>query len=269
LWSATAGSVPCVLVVATAFALGGCAAIPGVLRGGDSASATPTEESPVAPVSSLDTVESAVIRIVAEGSFVDPEQGELPNVAGSGSGFVISEDGVAVTNNHVVTGAALLDVYIAGEEEPRNARVLGVSECSDLAVIDIEGEGFDTLGWASEMPGVGEEVYAAGYPLGESAFTLTKGIVSRASAPGESSWASVDSVLLHDATINPGNSGGPLGDARGRVVGVNYAGDTAAGQCFAISTDEALPLIDDLRAGRDQTTIGVNGEAFVLEDGSS
>ena len=74
-----------------------------------------------------------MVQIVAEGSFIDPEFGLQLNAAGSGTGFIIDESGIAVTNNHVVTGAAFLQVYIQGDSQPRNARVLGVSECSDLA----------------------------------------------------------------------------------------------------------------------------------------
>ncbi|MGH2621494.1 MAG: S1C family serine protease, partial [Anaerolineales bacterium] len=75
-------------------------------------------------VSSLEDVKQAVVQIVAEGTFIDPEFGLQVNAAGSGSGFIIDPSGIAVTNNHVVTGAALLKVYVAGEQDPRNARVL-------------------------------------------------------------------------------------------------------------------------------------------------
>lgn len=216
-------------------------------------------------VTSLEGVQTAVLRIVAEGSFVGPDEGLQFNVAGSGSGFIIDQSGLAVTNNHVVTGAALLDVYVNGESEPRNARILGVSECSDLAVIDLEGEGYPYLEWHEGALSVGLDVYTAGFPLGDPEFTLTKGIISKASADGESSWASVDSVLEHDATINPGNSGGPLVTADGRVVGINYAAVSDTNQYFAISRDEAVPIIDILKTGEDVTSLGINGQAFDID----
>ena len=219
-------------------------------------------------VSSLEDIQQAVVQIAAEGTFIDPEFGLQVNAAGSGSGFIIDPSGIAVTNNHVVTGAALLKVYVAGESDPRNARVLGVSECSDLAVIDIEGDGYSFLDWFSGPIDVGLQVYAAGFPLGDPEFTLTQGIVSKAQADGESDWASVDSVLQHDATINPGNSGGPLVDSDGRVVGVNYASSSLFSQYFAISRDEALEVIDRLTAGDNVESIGVNGVAVASEDGS-
>jgi len=212
-------------------------------------------------VSSLEDVQSAVIRIVAEGSFVTPDVGLQLSVAGSGSGFIIDESGLAITNNHVVTGAAFIEVYVGGESEPRNAQILGVSECSDLAVIDLEGDGYRYLEWYDGALNVGLDVYTAGFPLGDPEFTLTKGIISKASADGESNWASVDSVLEHDATINPGNSGGPLVTADGQVVGINYAGIDDTDQYFAISRDEALPILGVLQTGTDVTSLGINGQA--------
>ena len=98
------------------------------------------------------------MQIQAEGSFVDPEFGLQVNSAGRGSGFIIDPSGIVVTNNHVVTGSALLREWVAGETEPRNARVLGVSECSDLAVIDIDGEGYRYLEWYPDVPSVGTEI---------------------------------------------------------------------------------------------------------------
>ena len=219
-------------------------------------------------VTSLEEVRSAAVRIEAEGTFVDPQDGMTATWAGSGSGFIIDPSGIAVTNNHVVTGAALLRVWVADENSPRNARILGVSECADLAVIDIDGPDLPYLDWHQGDINVGLEVYAAGFPLGDPEYTLTKGIVSKANADGESTWSSIDYVLEHDARINPGNSGGPLVDEQGRVVAVNYASLESANQYFAIKTEDALPVIEQLRDGNHVDSIGVNGSAFVSSDGS-
>ena len=140
-------------------------------------------------VGSLPDVKSAVIQIEAQGTFVDPDFGEYSG-AGRGSGFIIDPSGLAITNNHVVTGAGLLKVWVGGDtSRVYNAQILAVSECSDLALIDIEGDGFSYLEWYPGAITVGLEVYAAGFPLGDPEFTLTKGIVSKEKADGESSWA--------------------------------------------------------------------------------
>jgi serine protease Do len=219
-------------------------------------------------VNTLEGVKTATVQIEAQGSFVDPQLGAVYNVAGRGTGFIIDPSGIAVTNNHVVTGAALLKVWVAGESQPRNARVLGVSECWDLAVIDIEGDGFPYLGYYEGQIDTGMEVYAAGFPLGDPEYTLTKGIVSKARASGETSWASIDAVIEHDARIRGGNSGGPLITPQGKVVGVNYAGNDIYDQNFAIRAQDAIPVIEKMRLGADYESIGVNGQTVVSEDGS-
>lgn len=227
----------------------------------ESANARPVAQGDDKPVDSLSDVESAVVQIEAVGTFVDPAEGLQLNAAGRGSGFIIDPSGIAVTNNHVVTGGGLYKVYVAGEEEPRSAKVLGVSECADLAVIDIQGDGFAYLDWYEGAIKVGLDVYAAGFPLGDPEFTMTRGIVAKEKANGKTSWASVSKVIQHDATINPGNSGGPLIDENGQVVAVNYAGNSETNQYFAISRDEAIDIIEQLRAGENIDTIGINGEA--------
>lgn len=225
------------------------------------------EETAPGAVSRVEDVQKATIQIEGKGSFrnPDPEVGLEVNLVGRGSGFIIDPSGIAVTNNHVVTGMGSIEVFL--NDESYNAEVLGVSECSDLAVIDIEGEGYPYLEWRQGEVSPGLDVAAAGFPLGDPEYTFTKGNVSKAEANGETSWSSVDSVLEHTATINPGNSGGPLVEQEtGKVVGVNYAGDEDVNQYFAISGEEALGIIDQLREGQDLTSIGVNGVAPAIAD---
>lgn len=233
----------------------------------DTPAPTATPEPVSLAVTSIDDLQQAVIQIEAQGTFIDPEAGVQYDNAGRGSGFIIDEDGHAVTNNHVVTGAALLKVWIGGETRPRNAKILGVSECSDMAIIDIEGGGYPFLEWFGGAVRPGLDVYAAGYPLGDPEFTLTRGIVSKARADGETDWASIDTVIEHDATINPGNSGGPLVTADGKVVGINYAGSDT-NQYFAIGRAEALPVIARLLQDQDVDSIGINGTALIDGDTS-
>jgi serine protease Do len=226
----------------------------------------PAEEKSSGAVSSLDEAKNAVIQIEADGTFVNPDFSVSYNDAGFGSGFIIDPSGLAVTNNHVVTGAALLKVWIGGDTgKTYNAKVVGVSECSDLALIDIEGDDFPYLDWHEGPINVGLEVYAAGFPLGEPQFTLTRGIVSKEETGGETYWASVDYVIEHDATINPGNSGGPLLDEDGKVVGINYRG-RETDQYFAVGRDLAVNVVDDLDEGQNVESVGINGEAFISDD---
>ncbi len=232
-------------------------------------SAAASTETPASgAIHQLKDVQKAIIQIEAQGTFIDPEIGLIMNGAGRGSGFIIDPSGIAVTNNHVVTGSALLKVWVGGETESRNARVLGVSECSDLAVIDIAGDGYDYLDIYAGQINVGMDIYVAGYPLGDPEFTLTKGVISKAKADGETSWASVDSVIEYDAATNPGNSGGPVITSDGEVIGIHYAGNASTRQAFGISRDVAKPVIDELKTGKNLDTIGVNGSAVSNEDGS-
>ncbi len=217
-------------------------------------------------ISSVDDAKQATVRIVATGSFVDPSVGLQLNAAGSGSGFIIDPSGIVVTNNHVVTGAATLEAFVGGSAKGVSAKVLGVSECADLAVIDLDGEGYPYVGWYDGTIDVNLEVRAAGFPLGDPEYTLTRGIVSKASAGGETPWASVDAVIEHDARINPGNSGGPLFDNSARVVAVNYAGASDTGQFFAIAAPLARTIVEQLKQGTDVLSLGINGQAVVDEE---
>ena len=224
-----------------------------------------TEAAPEGLVTTLDDLPSATIQIVATGSFVSPDFGEFEG-GGSGSGFIIDPSGIAVTNSHVVSGAGLIEVFIGGEPEPINARILGVSECNDLAVIDLAGDGYRYLEWFDGSISPGMDVMAAGYPLGDPQFTVTDGIVSKDDFPGETEWASVDAILEHDARIRPGNSGGPLVNDDMRVLGVNYAGRDDTDQNFAISVTDAVGVVEQLSEGVDVDSVGINGYAIVMND---
>ena len=234
-----------------------------------SAAGTPTslvvDAGPGDVVSSIDAAKGAVVQIVANGSLRDPEVG-LASSAGSGSGFIISSDGLAVTNNHVVTGAATLEVFVGGDtSKSYNATVVGVSECNDLAVIDIDAPGdLPRLDWYDGEIKAGLDVYAAGFPLGDPEFTLTRGIVAKARAGGDlTGTSSIDHTIEHDANIQPGNSGGPLLTTDGKVAGVNYAGgavETTTAQFYAIASDLAEGVIEKLKLG-DHESLGINGWA--------
>jgi len=218
------------------------------------------------PVDTLEDAASAVVRIEAVGTFVDPSDGTQQNVPGFGTGFLIDPSGIVVTNNHVVTGGTLFRVHVPGRAQPVNARIMGVSECSDLAVIDLQGEGYPYLEWADLQVRQGQQVHAAGYPRGGPEMVLTEGKVTTVNASGQSNWSSLDRVVAHDARIRPGNSGGPLLDSDGRVVGVNYARVTSPRQSFAIPAETAFEIVEVLRTGQDVDSLGINGVALAEEE---
>ena len=232
-----------------------------------------TTEQPVAttvPGNPLDLLRAAVFRIETVGTVVEPDQSLFEPVEtlswGGGTGFIIDASGLAVTNQHVIGGAATIEAYLDGSDEPVSARLVGSSECADLAVIDLEGDGYTALDWYDGEVEPGLEIFVAGFPLGDPEYTLLDGIVSKARADGETSWASVDWVIEHTAPTQPGNSGGPVVTPEGEVVAVNYAygrPGTGTSQHYAIAREVAVPLIDELGAG-DQS-IGVSGQAIVDE----
>ena len=224
------------------------------------------------PARSIEDVENAVVKVIAEGTWAWLEEGGdiVRNIVWGGSGFLIDPSGLVVTNNHVTAGAATLKVYIAGDfKETFPARVIAASECMDLAVLQVEGGPFPVyLEWYTGPVEVGMDVYAAGFPiLGDHwEFTLTKGIISKTRESGEASWSSMDFTYLHDARIRGGNSGGPLITEDGRVVGINYAGADELDVNIAIPAELARPVVETLRTGQPYRWTGISGYAIQLAD---
>ena len=105
---------------------------------------------------------AATVRIETTGSYVMPEFGSAATVVGSGSGFVIDESGLIVTNNHVVAGAAIVEVFFDGNPVAVPGRVVATSECSDLAVVDVDGSGYTAIAWEDTPVTTGTTVQAGG-----------------------------------------------------------------------------------------------------------
>ena len=179
-----------------------------------------------------------------------PDQ-PLPPQVGSGSGFVIDDDGYLITNHHVIEGATRVEVRTRDGRE-YEAEVVGSDPSTDIALLHVDAEP-DVLPplriGDSDGLLVGDWVLALGNPLGLE-FTVTSGIVSATGRQLTTRALAVESYIQTDAAINPGNSGGPLIDLSGRVVGVNtaiFGGQRFVGYGFAVPIGLALDVVDDLR----------------------
>ncbi|HEY2464818.1 MAG TPA: Do family serine endopeptidase [Steroidobacteraceae bacterium] len=164
-----------------------------------------------------------------------------------GSGFLISSDGLVLTNAHVVDGAKEVTVKLSDHREYK-AKVLGADKSSDIAVLKIDAHNLPTVTMGdSDKLGVGDYVLAIGEPFGLEE-TATAGIVSakRRSLPGDGYVPFIQT----DAAVNPGNSGGPLFDASGAVVGINaqiYSNSGGfQGVSFAIPINLAVQVKDQI-----------------------
>jgi 2-alkenal reductase len=189
--------------------------------------ATPTENTlpasgDMTAVDVVDRVASAVVTVINQ-----QMAQELNQIApaGSGTGFIIDDQGHIVTNHHVVEGGEQFEVIFA-DGETRPATLIGSDSVSDLAVVKIEGEVPNVVPLGdSDALKPGQTVLAIGSPLGDFTNTVTQGVVSATNRDFPDPRAgNYTNLIQHDAAINPGNSGGPLFNLAGEVVGVNTLG---------------------------------------------
>ncbi len=179
-----------------------------------------------------------------------------------GSGFIVSPDGLIMTNNHVVKDMKEIKVTLPGNKEYK-AKLIGADADSDVAVIKIDAKDLPAVTWGdSSKLRVGEIVVAVGNPFGLSG-TVTNGIVS---ATGRTNVGIIgyEDFIQTDAPINPGNSGGPLVNINGEVIGINTAIATQSGGYmgvgFTIPSNSAKMVMDQLiKHGKvERGLLGVN-----------
>jgi S1-C subfamily serine protease len=239
-------------------------------QSGDSSFPTETtpDERPLfdaysqAVIDVVDKVGPAVVRVETP---PDRDKGQR---GGTGSGVVISPDGLVLTNSHVVQGAAAVRLALPDARTVK-ARVLGDDPHTDLALlrmVDDVSLPAARLGNSKSLRR-GQLVVAIGNPLGFES-TVTTGVVS---ALGRSLRAStgrlIDDVIQTDAALNPGNSGGPLVSSRGEVIGINTAVIAGAqGICFAVASNTASHVVSEIvRHGRVRRAfIGLAGQTVPL-----
>ena len=182
----------------------------------------------------------------------------------AGSGIIISEDGYVLTNNHVISGADKITVYVnsgdGSEEQSYDATLVGSSESNDIAVLKIDATGLNAAAFGdSDQIEVGELAVAIGNPMGQVHGSVTAGIISAVEQE-----LTIDDVTINaiqtDAAINPGNSGGALFDSYGNVIGIVYAKSSSVsieGIGYAIPVnnikDLVAQMINDPDSVKDQT----------------
>lgn len=191
----------------------------------------------------MDSVVEITTETVTTGNFL----GQYV-ATGAGSGVIVREDGLIVTNNHVIDGASTIIVRLRSGEE-YEATLLGTDAESDIALLRIDATDLSAavMGDSSSML-VGDEVIAIGNPLGSLGGTVTNGIISalerQITIDGETM-----TLLQTNAAINPGNSGGGLFNMAGELIGVVNAkssGEDIEGLGFAIPINTAKPIMEDL-----------------------
>jgi putative serine protease PepD len=242
--------------VAAALALGGGGVLAHGLIDNSSSAATSSHPSTATRAVSddataknvYDGAKDAVTYIVASTG-----QGQA-----TGSGFVISEDGLIVTNEHVVDNATQVQVKIGTSGKAQGAKIVGIDPSRDLALLKVDASNLKTLPLGdSSTVGVGDATYAIGNPLGLD-HTLTTGIVSALNRDLQApNGATISGAIQTDAALNPGNSGGPLLNEDGEVIGVNAqiatSGNGSEGSIgigFAIPVNTVKTFISEAKAGK-------------------
>jgi S1-C subfamily serine protease len=184
-------------------------------------------------VSAVDKVKNAVVRI---DNYANIREREM--LAGAGSGFVFSSDGLILTNAHVIANSDKLKVTLLDGEE-YDGEVTGSDKDTDIAIIKIFGSGYNTakLGNSADLK-IGQLVIAIGNPFGYQ-HSVSIGVLSGVGRTMRTPDGHlIDNILQSDAAMNPGNSGGPMIDTQGEVIGINTAIiPSAQGLSFSIGID--------------------------------
>ncbi len=268
----------------------GIAGDTGVLPGGVSAQSQATNAD-IASVAAKANPGVVTILTMTEVSAIEgpggfqqlPGQNELPAQGdeqlvplGSGSGFIIDEEGHVVTNSHVVASGTAFEVQFY-DGTTATATLVGADPFQDVAVLKLELEAGQTVPGVvsfgdSDQVQPGDQVVAIGTPFGEYDNTVTTGIINAVERGLDSGGGySLPNLIQHDAAIYPGNSGGPLLNGEGEVIGINVAKAynqqmgmmTGEGFNFAIESNAAREIVDEIiaKGSYDRSYLGIRGQA--------
>jgi len=211
-----------------------------------------TVEENSAVIDSVKKVSPSVVSIIGTSNVMD-FFGDISQQKGEGTGFILTSDGLVMTNKHVVSDSSANYKVMTSDGKSYKANILAKDPLSDLAILKIDAKNLKVveLGDSDELQ-IGEKVIAIGNALGEFDNTITTGVISAKGRPIQASDQSgqgqemLEGLLQTDAAINPGNSGGPLLNLRGQVIGINTAVASAENIGFAIPINVAKPAIDSV-----------------------
>jgi len=243
-------------------------AAPSIAAGSNEQRGAPSSSAPAtAPSSGQSGASSTVAGAVY--NKVNRSVVQIVNGQGTGSGFVVDQSGLVLTNNHVIEGADSV-VVIFSDGTKRQGQVLGADSNHDLAVVKVDLPANVTpvtLGDSDKVQ-VGETAIAIGSPFGLDQ-TVTQGIISAVHRDWEPGDGSVQRDLIQsDTPINPGNSGGPLLNANGEVIGINTMIESpvrgSVGVGFSIPINTAKQLLPKLASGEKVTPawLGISGQSI-------
>ncbi|MEI8056485.1 MAG: trypsin-like peptidase domain-containing protein [Actinomycetes bacterium] len=264
------------LAVASGLLAGAVGGVGGYTLARNSGTASTSASGSVIPQTAADLSARPSGSIAAVAASVLPTVVQIEerdsNGGGTGSGFVIRQDGYILTNNHVVAGSVnggSLSVRFQ-DGTTKSATIVGRDPSYDLAVVKVDMVGLKTATLGnSDGVVVGDSTIAVGSPLRLEG-TVTSGIISALNRPvtaGGSGESSYINAIQTDAAINPGNSGGPLVDAEGKVIGVNSAiaslGQSGASQSGSIGLGFAIPINQAKRVADEIIAHGVSSHPVI------
>lgn len=207
-------------------------------------------EESSAIIDSVKKVTPAVVSITTT-TDVSDFFGNVSQQEGGGTGFIVTNDGLIITNKHVAQAGESLSV-IDSNGKTYNAKVAALDPTNDLAILKIDATGLPVvdLGNSDDLQ-VGQWVIAVGNALGQLQNTVTVGVISarerQLTAGGIGREEQLNNLLQTDAAINPGNSGGPLVNLSGQVIGINTAVADAQNIGFAITSNQARSALDSYK----------------------